>query len=190
MMSSIAIRPATLADIGRIAQIYADAVSNGTASYELEPPTRTAMVERFEALSLNGYPYIVAEAEGAILGYAYASAFRTRPAYRFIVEDSIYVAPEAKGRGVGRLLLEALIEAVRALGYRQMIAVIGDGRADSASVRLHEKIGFRHSGRLEGSGYKHGRWLDTVFMQLELNGGAKAPPDPQSWPERNFRKNG
>jgi phosphinothricin acetyltransferase len=85
------------------------------------------------------------------------------------------------------MLLEALIEAVRALGFRQMIAVIGDGRADSASVRLHEKLGFRHSGRLEGSGYKHERWLDTVFMQLEMNGGAKAPPDSQSWPERKFR---
>lgn len=188
-MSNISIRPATAADLGRIAAIYADAVVNGTASYELEPPTLAVMAERFEGLRLDGYPYIVAEGgDGTVLGYAYASAFRTRPAYRFIVEDSIYVAPEAKGRGVGRALLEALIEAVRALGFRQMIAVIGDGCAGSASVRLHEKIGFRHSGRLEGSGYKHGRWLDTVFMQLAMNGGARTPPDPLSWPERKFRR--
>jgi len=187
-MSNISIRPATAGDLERITGIYADAVINGTASYELDPPTLAAMTERFEALRLDGYPYIVAEgSDGTVFGYAYASAFRPRPAYRFIVEDSIYVAPEAKGRGVGRILLEALIEAVRALGFRQMIAVIGDGRADSASVRLHEKLGFRHSGRLEGSGYKHERWLDTVFMQLAMNGGAKAPPDPQSWPERKFR---
>jgi phosphinothricin acetyltransferase len=188
-MSNISIRPAMATDLGRITAIYADAVVNGTASYELEPPTLAVMTERFEGLRLNGYPYIVAEGgDGTVLGYAYASAFRPRPAYRFIVEDSIYVAPEAKGRGVGRILLEALIEAVQALGFRQMVAVIGDGRADSASVRLHEKLGFRHSGRLEGSGYKHERWLDTVFMQLAMNGGAETPPDPQSWPERKFRQ--
>jgi phosphinothricin acetyltransferase len=188
-MEKVTTRPATLTDIGCITEIYADAVLNGTASYELEPPTPGDMAERFETLRSNGYPYIVAQDdEGTVLGYAYASAFRTRPAYRFIVEDSIYVAPQAKGRGVGRLLLEALIEAVAALGFRQVIAVIGDGTAASASVKLHEKIGFQHSGRLEGSGYKHGRWLDTVFMQLELNGGAKAAPDPQSWPERKFQE--
>lgn len=183
-------RPATPADIVRITAIYADAVLNGTASYELEQPTQAAMLERFEALTLCGYPYLVAEEDGAVLGYAYASAFRARPAYRFIAEDSIYVAPEAKGRGAGRLLLEALIEAVRALGFRQLVAVIGDGTPDSASVRLHEKLGFSHSGRLQGSGYKHGRWLDTVFMQLDMNGGTATPPDPQSLPERKFRKQG
>ena len=99
----------------------------------------------------------------------------------------VYVAPEARGRGVGEALLQALIAAVRALGFRQIVAVIGDGGPASASVRLHEKLGFSHSGRLSGSGYKHGRWLDTVFMQLELNGGTTLPPDPQSWPERRFR---
>jgi phosphinothricin acetyltransferase len=98
------------------------------------------------------------------------------------------VAPEAKGQGVGLLLMQSLIESCRAAGFRQVIAVIGDGRPDSASVRLHEKLGFRHSGRLEGSGYKHGRWLDTVFMQLPLNGGALAPPDPDSLPEQKFRQ--
>jgi phosphinothricin acetyltransferase len=183
-------RPATSADIGRITAIYADAVINGAASYELEPPTQAAMLERFEALALYGYPYLVAEEDGGVLGYAYASAFRARPAYRFIAEDSIYVAPEAKGRGIGRLLLEALIEAVRALGFRQLVAVIGDGTPDSPSVGLHEKLGFSHSGKLQGSGYKHGRWLDTVFMQLDMNGGIATPPDPQSLPELKFREQG
>jgi len=187
-MSSIIIRTATAADLGRITEIYADAVTHGTASYELEPPGRAEMGSRFDALMAGGFPYLVAESEGAVLGYAYAGPFRPRPAYRFVVEDSVYVAPEAKGRGVGRLLMQGLIDAARAAGFRQIIAVIGDGHADSASVRLHEKLGFRHSGRLEGSGYKHGRWLDTVFMQLSLNGGAQLPPDPDSLPERKFRE--
>ncbi len=189
-MSTIAIRDAAPSDLDRITGIYADAVTNGTASYELEPPTRAEMAARFDGLKAGGFPYLVAVDEtGAVVGYAYAGAFRPRPAYRFIVEDSVYVAPEAKGRGVGRLLMERLIEAVRVLGFRQIVAVIGDGHADSASVKLHEKLGFAHSGRLVGSGYKHGRWLDTVFMQLELNGGATLPPDPGSWPERAFRAN-
>ncbi|TPJ20244.1 N-acetyltransferase family protein [Mesorhizobium sp. B2-7-3] len=187
-MSNIAIRLATPADLDAITEIYADAVANGTASYELEPPSRTEMGTRFAALAAGGFPYLVAEKAGAVLGYAYAGAFRPRPAYRFIVEDSVYVAPDAKGQGVGLKLMQSLVAAVEAAGFRQIVAVIGDGRADSASVRLHEKLGFRHSGRLEGSGYKHGRWLDTVFMQLSLNGGASLPPDPDSLPERKFRK--
>ncbi len=187
-MSIVRIRAAQTADLGRITEIYADAVANGTASYELEPPTLADMQARFEALKTGGFPYLVAEDDGRVAGYAYAGAFRARPAYRFIVEDSVYIAPEAKGQGVGSQLMQALIEASRSAGFRQIIAVIGDGHSDSASVRLHEKLGFRHAGRLEGSGYKHGRWLDTVFMQLEMNGGAGLPPDPDSLPERNFRQ--
>lgn len=187
-MSTISIRAALESDLDRITEIYADAVTHGTASYELEPPSRAEMGVRFDSLTGGGFPYLVAEKDGTLLGYAYAGAFRPRPAYRFIVEDSVYVAPNAKGQGVGLLLMQALIEACRVAGFRQIIAVIGDGHADSASVRLHEKLGFRHSGRLEGSGYKHGRWLDTVFMQLSLNGGATAPPDSDSLPERKFRK--
>jgi L-amino acid N-acyltransferase YncA len=187
-MSSIVIRPASAADLDTITEIYADAVTHGTASYELEPPGRAEMGTRFATLKDGGFPYLVAEKAGAVLGYAYAGAFRPRPAYRFIVEDSVYVAPQAKGQGVGLGLMQALIEACQAAGFRQIIAVIGDGHADSASVRLHEKLGFRHSGRLEGSGYKHGRWLDTVFMQLSLNGGASVPPDPDSLPEQKFRQ--
>jgi phosphinothricin acetyltransferase len=186
-MSNFVIRPVEARDVARNTIIYTDAVRNGTASYELEPPTEAEMAARFAALRDGGFPYLVAEQGEDILGYAYAGPFRPRPAYRFSIEDSVYVAPEAKGRGVGLALMRSLIAASEALGFRQMIAVIGDGTPQSASVRLHEKLGFVHSGRLEGSGYKHGRWLDTAFMQLSMNGGASAPPDPQSWPERTFR---
>lgn len=187
-MSSLTIRDAGPADICRITEIYAHAVQNGMATYELEPPSPAEMLARFEALKAEEFPYLVAVDEnGQVLGYAYAGAFRARPAYRFIVEDSVYIAPEAQGRGVGRLLMERLIETVRAMGFRQFVAVIGDGHAESASVKLHERLGFSHSGRLVGSGYKHGCWLDTVFMQLALNGGASTPPDPDSVPERRFR---
>lgn len=187
---SITIRHALPDDLDQITDIYSDAVINGTASYELEPPTRAEMGARFESLMEGGYPYLVAEREGRILGYAYAGPFRARPAYRFIVEDSIYIAPEAKGAGLGKALMEALIAESIKLGFRQMVAVIGDGHADSASVRLHERLGFQHTGRMEGSGYKHGRWLDTVFMQMAMNGGATLPPDPGSMPERIFRARG
>jgi phosphinothricin acetyltransferase len=185
----VSIRAARETDLDRITGIYSDAVRHGTASYELQPPDRREMGQRFAALTDKGFPYILAEEEnGDVLGYAYAGPFRPRPAYRFVVEDSIYVAPEAKGRGIGRLLLQALVDEVGRLGFRQIIAVIGDGTPENASVRLHEKLGFRFSGRLEGSGYKHGRWLDTVFMQLSLNGGAGVPPDPASFPERRHHQ--
>lgn len=178
------IRAATPADLPAITEIYRDAVLNGTATYELEPPSLTEMQVRFEALRARGYPFLVATDDaGTLLGYAYAGPFRARPAYRFIVEDSIYIAPQAKGRGIGTALMQELIEEVRRLGFRQFVAVIGDGVPHSPSVRLHERLGFHHTGKLEGSGYKHGRWLDTTFMQLEMNGGANEPPDPASWPE-------
>lgn len=183
---SMKIRHALPDDLDRITEIYADAVLNGTASYELDPPSRAEMGERYNSLTDAGYPYLVAERDAVILGYAYAGPFRARPAYRFIVEDSIYVAPEAKGAGIGKALMQALIDESTVLGFRQIVAVIGDGHADSASVQLHERLGFHHTGRMEGSGYKHGRWLDTVFMQLALNGGATLPPDPGSMPERRF----
>lgn len=182
------IRTATPDDLAPITEIYRDAVLNGTATYELEPPSLEEMQGRFEALRARGYPFLVAtDDDGTVLGYAYAGPFRARPAYRFIVEDSIYISPEAKGRGLGTALMRALIEDVRELGFRQFVAVIGDGTPDSPSVRLHEKLGFRHTGKLEGSGYKHGRWLDTTFMQLEMNGGANQPPDPGSWPEKALK---
>ncbi len=186
-MSNVTIRPAVPDDIGRITEIDAEAVRNGTASYELEPPPLDEMQARFAALNAGGFPYLVAAIGGNIAGYAYAGPFRPRSAYRFMVEDSIYVAPDSKGRGIGRRLLQRLLVEARALGFRQMVAVIGDGSPESPSVRLHERLGFRHSGVLTGSGFKHGRWLDTVFMQIEMNGGTAAPPDPDSLPERRFR---
>ena len=185
-MTTPSIRPAVAADIPAITTIYAHAVLHGTASWELDPPDEAEMLRRFEAIAAGGYPYLVAEEAGRLLGYAYAGAYRPRPAYRFVVEDSIYIDPTSKGRGLGTLLLSRLIEATAVLGFRQIVAVIGDGSPGNPSVRLHEKLGFRHAGRLEGSGYKHGRWLDTVFMQLSLNGGRATPPDPDSLPQRRF----
>ncbi len=187
---SIQVRPATAADIPAITAIYADAVIHGTATYELKPPSAEDMEQRRQNLTEAGYPYLLAEEEGRILAYAYAGPFRARAAYRFMAEDSIYVAPDAKGRGLGRLLLSRLIEECTVHGFRQIVAVIGDGHPASPSVILHEKLGFRPSGMLEGSGFKHGRWLDTMFMQLTLNQGRSAPPDPDSTPERRFRGEG
>jgi L-amino acid N-acyltransferase YncA len=170
------VRPSTEADIGAITAIYADAVLHGTASFELDPPCGAEMAQRRAALLSEGYPYFVAEIGGSVVGYAYAGPFRTRPAYRFTVEDSIYVAPASQGRGVGHALLRALIEACERRGSRQMVAVIGDS-ASTGSRRLHRVHGFALVGILKATGYKHGRWLDTVLMQRALCDGATSAPD-------------
>lgn len=177
MNDQVNIRPAGRGDLAAIQAIYAHAVTHGTASYETEPPSLEEMTARFDALASGAFPYLVAEAGGVILGYAYAGPFRPRPAYRYIVEDSLYLRPDAQGRGIGGLLLSALIEACGERGFRQLVAVIGDGSEDSASVKLHYRKGFRLSGRLEGSGFKFGRWLDTAIMQIALNGGTQSLPD-------------
>jgi len=169
------IRPATLADIPAITRIYAHAVTHGTASFELEPPTEAEMTRRMQAVFDGGFPYFVADLDGTIAGYAYASLYRTRPAYRFTVEDSVYVDPEIHRRGIGRLLLEHLIEACTALGYRQMIAVIGDSN-QAASIGVHKACGFEPAGNLRNIGYKFGRWLDTPLMQRALGPGATTKP--------------
>ena len=126
------------------------------------------MARRMDDLTAKGFPYIVAEIDGVLAGYAYAGPYRTRPAYRFTVENSVYVAPDMHRRGVGRALLAALIEAAEQRGFRQMIAVIGDSTKQAASIGLHAAFGFRHVGILEHVGFKHGRWLDSVLMQRAL----------------------
>ncbi|MCB1419117.1 MAG: N-acetyltransferase [Notoacmeibacter sp.] len=173
----ILIRPVMPSDLPAVTAIYAEAVANGTATYELEAPDLSEMTARHDALLAQGYPYFVAEEDGTVLGYAYAGPFRARRAYRFMAEDSIYLSPGARGKGLGRRLLDRLVAQCDAQGFRQVVAVIGDGSNNHASVQLHAAAGFRHSGVLEGSGYKHGRWLDTTFMQISLNGGADSDPD-------------
>lgn len=178
---SFVIRTADIGDIAAFTEIYRESVLNGVASYEIDPPSPDEMASRFEAITAKGYPYIVAvEQTGLILGYAYASAFRTRPAYRWLVEDSVYLAPEARGKGVGRALLAELIRRCTALGFRQMVAVIGG--AHPASIAVHRAAGFEHSGQLKATGFKHGRWLDTVFMQRALGEGAETAPSADTYP--------
>jgi phosphinothricin acetyltransferase len=172
----ISIRPATGDDIPAITRIYAHAVEYGTASFELDPPDESEMARRQRALFDGGYPYIVAEEGSTILGYAYAGPFRPRPAYRHSVEDSVYVAQEAHRRGIGRALLDALILRCTEAGFRQMIAVIGDSTLQAPSIALHAAAGFRSVGILDAVGYKHGRWLDSVYMQRPLGAGATVDP--------------
>jgi len=174
-MAAFSIRPATPADIPVITAIYADAVTHGTASFELEAPDDAEMARRQRALLDNGYPYIVAENDRTVLGYAYAGPYRPRSAYRFSVEDSIYVHPKAWRGGVGRALLECLIDAATQRGFRQMIAVIGDS-AQTPSIELHRAFGFRLVGNIENVGFKFGRWLDSVLMQRALGPGATTKP--------------
>lgn len=172
------IRDFKFTDIEAITTIYTEAVLNGSGSYDIEPPTLEDMTRRFASFVEQGFPILVAEENGLVLGYAYISYFRTRPAYRWLAEDSIYIAPDAKGKGVGKLLLGELIKRATALGFRQLLAVVGDGEHNIGSVKLHESLGYVHCGRIQGSGFKHGRWLDTVLMQLPLNGGCLVEPGP------------
>src|SRR5215207_10485215 len=149
------------ADIAALAAIYADAVLTGTASYELEPPGEAEMARRWRELVGKGFPHIVAVRDGALVGYAYAGPYRPRPAYRFSVEDSIYIDPSAQRRGIGRVLLEHLIAECERRGFRQMVAVIGDS-AQTASIELHRALGFRLVGTVENVGCKFDQWLDSV----------------------------
>jgi L-amino acid N-acyltransferase YncA len=174
-MPTPTLRPAGPADIPAITAIYRPAVLSGTASFELEPPDEAEMLRRFTAVTEAGYPYFVAEFDGRVVGYAYVSAYRTRPAYCFTVENSVYIAPEAQGKGIGSLLLKALIEAATAKGYRLMVAVIGDSR-NHASITLHRSAGFTFCGTIHSVGYKLGRWLDSVIMELPLGEGDASPP--------------
>lgn len=174
----VAIRDARDSDMAAVQAIYAHHVRHGLASFEEEPPDLAEIARRFAALGAAGLPYLVAETPGgAIDGYAYAGPYRPRPAYRYSVEDSVYIAPGRDGRGTGRALLEALVRRCTALGYRQMIAVIGDS-GNLASIRIHERCGFARVGDLPSVGFKFGRWVDCVIMQRALGEGDTTLPNP------------
>jgi L-amino acid N-acyltransferase YncA len=174
-MTDIAIRPVSPRDLAAITRIYDHAVRHGTASFEIEPPDVAEMARRQDALLAGGFPYLVAERNGGIAGYAYAGPYRARPAYRWSVEDSIYIDPQMQGRGIGRALLERLLAEAETRGFRQMIAVIGDS-ANAPSIELHRAAGFRMVGTFDNVGFKFGRWLDSVLMQRPLGDGAVTTP--------------
>ena len=174
-MSTAKIRPATEADLPAITLIYEHAVRFGTATFELDPPDLAEMTRRFQALADGQFPYLAAELEGAVIGYAYAGPYRPRPAYRFSVENSVYFDPKAQGRGIGKVILQELIAQSEKRGFRQMVAVIGDS-ANAASIGVHRSTGFRMIGTCENVGFKFGGWLDTVMMQRDLGEGARTVP--------------
>jgi phosphinothricin acetyltransferase len=159
-----------------VAAIYAHHVLHGPASFETEPPDPVEMRRRRAEVVAKGLPYLVADCAGVVLGYAYAGTYRPRAAYADTVENSVYLHPDAIGRGLGRRLLAALIDAAEQCGLRQMVAVVGDA-ANEASIRLHEKLGFRRVGVLREVGWKHGVWLDSVLLQRSLGAGGSVPPD-------------
>jgi L-amino acid N-acyltransferase YncA len=161
------IRTARESDVGAIASIYAHHVMTGLASFEEVAPAPAEMLERMRGVRALGAPYLVAEEEGRIVGYSYATLYRTRSAYRFTLEDSVYVREGCSGRGIGRALLGALLEGCARGPWRQMVAVIGDS-ANAPSIALHRAFGFRHAGTLEAVGFKLGRWVDSVLMQRAL----------------------
>jgi len=174
-MSSAEIRPATEADLPSVTRIYEHAVLHGTATFELIPPDLAEMTRRFKALADGGFPYLVAVLEDRVAGYAYAGPYRPRPAYRFTVENSVYLQPAIHRRGIGLQLMVRLIAECEARGYRQMIAVIGDS-ANAGSIGVHTRAGFGMIGTHPCVGLKFGRWLDTVMMQLALGEGATTVP--------------
>ncbi len=169
-LSPLILRNSTDADLPAVQAIYAQAVLEGTGTFETEVPTVEEMARRRAEVLGRQLPWLVAERDGQILGYAYANYFRPRLAYRFCVEDSIYLAPAAQGQGVGRLLLAELIARCEAAGARQMLAVIGDA-ANAGSIGVHTALGFQHTGMLKSAGWKFGRWLDVVLMQRPLGEG-------------------
>lgn len=174
-MSDTLIRPATEADLPAITAIYDHAVRTGTATFELEPPTLAEMMARFGNLTGAGFPYLAAIADDRVAGYAYAGPYRPRPAYRFTVENSVYLPPDVQRRGIGLRLLTALIEESAVRGFRQMIAVIGDS-ANAGSIGVHTRAGFEMIGTHRNVGFKFGRWLDTVMMQRDLGEGGTTTP--------------
>ena len=174
--NNVSIRPATPGDLPAIQAIYAHHVLHGLASFEEIPPHIDEIRRRFDEVRSRGLPYLVAESDRLTVGYGYCNLFRTRSAYRFALEDSIYVRDGLTGKGIGKALLTALIEGCTALGYRQMIAVIGDS-GNAGSIQLHASLGFQRSGTLRSTGFKFGRWVDTVTMQRALGPGDGTLPE-------------
>ena len=170
----VSIRPARNDDADAIAAIYAHHVAHGTASFDTRPRSAQATADKIADCIAHGWPFLVAERDGRVLGYAYATQFRDRPAYASTCENSIYLDSSAIGQGIGTSLLEALVKASEQAGFRQMIAVIGG--AEPASIALHRKLGFREAGRMVSVGRKQGRWLDTVYLQMPLGDGDATPP--------------
>jgi L-amino acid N-acyltransferase YncA len=168
------IRDARESDAAAIAAIYAHHVLHGTATYDVEPPSAEDMVAKIRTVEAAGWPYIVDVENGEVAGFAYATQIRDRAAYAWTAEDSLYVHPDQRGKGVGTSLLDELCKRAEACGFRQMIGVIGG--AEPASVRVHARCGFREVGRVYGVGWKHGRWLDNVYMQRALGKGSREPP--------------
>ncbi|MEL6202097.1 MAG: N-acetyltransferase family protein [Pseudomonadota bacterium] len=180
------ITAATVDHVTAITKIYREAVLHHTASFELVPPDDVEMAHRMAAIVDQGYPFLVAlGSDSSLLGYAYASAYRSRPAYRWSVENSVYVDPLAHGLGVGTSLTREVIMRCEALGFRQMIAIVG-GSDNLASIAMHEKLGFERVGLLPGSGFKHGQWLDSVLMQRSLGDGLKTEPDMDAFPGNRY----
>ncbi|CAN5154321.1 GNAT family N-acetyltransferase [soil metagenome] len=177
----LVVRASTEADLDAITAIYAENVLTGTGTFEIAAPSREDMAARRKGVLTLGLPWLVAEIDGVVAGFAYAGPFRTRAAYRYTVEDSIYVLGSAHGKGVGKALLITLIDTCETLGIRQMLGVIGDS-SNAASIKLHETCGFRHMGAIEGVGWKFDHWLDVVFMQRTLGQGAISDPNAPGLP--------
>jgi L-amino acid N-acyltransferase YncA len=178
---SLAVRNATAGDIAALQAIYAHHVLHGLGTFDEVPPSVAEFEAKWRTSLTHGLSWLVAIDSGLPAGFAYASLFRPRPGYRYTVEDSVYVRDDCRGRGIGSALLPPLIERCRAIGIRQVVAVIGDSR-NAGSIRLHRKAGFEHAGTITGAGYKFGRWVDIVLMQLSLNGGAVGtPPEGAGW---------
>lgn len=175
MLRSMRIEPASANDVAAMTAIYAHHVIHGTGSFETEPPDQTEMGTRFAKVRAEGWPWLVARSDqGEVVGYAYATQFRDRPAYRFACENSVYIAHDRRGQGIGRALMALLIVEAERAGFRQMIAVIAG--AQPASVCLHAACGFAEAGRMRSVGRKHGQWLDTYYMQRALGEGDSSPP--------------
>jgi phosphinothricin acetyltransferase len=175
---AVLIRPAAEADAETMAAIYSHHVLHGFGTFEEVPPTAAQMEQRRRAITAQGLPWLVAERAGRVVGYAYAGSFRPRAAYRYTVEDSVYVAQEMTGQGVGRAVLSAVLDACAVIGLRQVMAVIGDSQ-NVASIGLHRSLGFQPAGLGKSVGFKHGRWVDVVWMQKSINSGDVTPPDGQ-----------